>query len=129
VIVDTSALSAILLREPEEEQFLDLLLGADRVRIGAPTLVEAGLIASERGLSKELDDLLDLIAAEVVVFDAHMAGIAVDAFIRFGKGRHPARLNYGDCFSYATAKAFNEPLLFKGTDFAKTDVTPVETSA
>ena len=72
----------------------------------------------------ELDRILQDMEVEVIPHDAELARIARDAFIRFGKGRHPARLNCGDCASYALAKSLNIPLLFKGTDFAKTDIVP-----
>jgi ribonuclease VapC len=129
VIVDTSALVAILRREPEEDSFLDVLLGADRVRIAAPTLLEIQLVASGYRLSTELDELLDLVGAQVIPFDEGQARLAFEGFEKFGKGRHAAHLNFGDCFSYAASKELNEPLLFKGGDFAKTDVIPAQTSA
>jgi ribonuclease VapC len=115
VILDTSALMAILRREPERDAFTEALSGAARPAISAATLVELVLVSEGRGgpsVRPELDLLLSQSAIEVVPFTAEHAG----------KGRHPAGLNLGDCFAYALAQSRGEPLLFKGTDFAQTDV-------
>jgi ribonuclease VapC len=120
---------AILLHDPDGEHFVDLLLAADHVRIGAPTLLELHMAGATHELTDEIDELLDLIGAQVVPFDSEQLKYAIEAFTRFGKGRHSARLNFGDCLSYATARVYGEPLLFKGGDFAKTDITPAEKSA
>lgn len=122
MIVDTSALMAILLDEPEAERFTELCLALPRTRISAGTLLETRIVAAANRVGDELADLLDLIAAEVVPFDEDQAKLAFDAFAKFGKGRHAAGLNFGDCFAYAAARALEEPLLFKGGDFARTDV-------
>ena len=122
MIVDTSALVAILRGEPEAEAFIDLLLGADAARLSAGTLLEVHIVAAAYGCSAALDELLSLIDAEIVPFDADQARLAALGFRKFGKGRHPAGLNFGDCFAYAAARATGEPLLFKGRDFARTDV-------
>lgn len=122
MIIDTSAIIAILRGEPEEDRFTDLLLTADHPRISAATLFETRLVAlAYRGL-RELSDLLGLISPTVLPVDEHQAALAFEAFQKFGKGRHPAGLNFGDCFAYAAARALDEPLLFKGDDFGKTDV-------
>jgi ribonuclease VapC len=128
VIVDTSAVVAILLREPGHERLVDALAAATRVGIGAPTLVEAGIVLSHR-LGVDARGLLarfrETAGIEVVPFgDAHAAA-AVEAWLRFGKGRHRAGLNFGDCQSYAVARLAGEPLLFVGEDFAQTDLLPV----
>jgi ribonuclease VapC len=122
VIVDTSALIVLLRNEPEAEVFTDLLLGADETRISSGTLLETHIVASAHGSGDDLAEILELVNAEVVPFDARQAELAVQAFMKFGKGRHAAGLNFGDCFAYALARAFDEPLLFKGNDFSKTDV-------
>ena len=124
MIVDTSALIAILRREPEREQFRDALLASSKTSMSAVTLVEARIIAErEQGLA-ELDTLLAAAAIEVVAVDRVQADAAFEGFVRYGKGRHPAALNLGDLFAYALAKVTGEPLLFKGSDFARTDLVP-----
>jgi ribonuclease VapC len=127
VIVDTSALIAVLRREPEREQFRDALLTRPPVAMSAVSLVEARIIATrENGLS-ELETLLQVAAIEIVPIDGVQADVAFEAFLRYGKGRHPAALNLGDLFAYALAKVTGEPLLFKGNDFARTDLVPAYT--
>lgn len=129
MVIDTSALIAILNGAPESVA-LGRAIFADQVRlISAVTKLEAGMIACRRrGPSggASLDRLLNWISVSIVPFDDRQAGIARDAFVRFGKGRHNAALNIGDCAAYALAVAEAEPLLFKGTDFAATDVECVE---
>ncbi|WP_043359738.1 type II toxin-antitoxin system VapC family toxin [Belnapia sp. F-4-1] len=125
MIVDTSALIAILFHEVEAGEFIAAIDTASSVAIAAPTLVEAALVSEGRvgpSMRLELDDLLRTMKPEIVPFTAELAGIAQDGWRRFGKGRHPAGLNLGDCFAYALARHRNEPLLFKGDDFARTDV-------
>jgi ribonuclease VapC len=125
MIVDSSALVALVFREPETEQIVASLAEADFVAIGAPTLAETGIVlaaklgeASRALLSRLVEDL-DLI---VLPFTAAHGREAREAFLRFGRGRHPAALNYGDCLTYATAKLSGEPLLFIGDDFRQTDL-------
>jgi ribonuclease VapC len=125
MVIDSSALVAILLNEPEQTSLIDAIT-ADRTRIcGAPTLVETGMVIMSRrgepGLA-ELRAFYERAAVVTAGFGAEHVDLAVDAFRRFGKGRHPAALNFGDCFSYALAKATGEPLLFKGDDFSQTDI-------
>jgi ribonuclease VapC len=125
LILDTSALVAIVIREPGWERLLDRVTEAPAAGVGAPTLAEAGLVLTGR-IELEGKRLLALFVMEfeivVVTFgDAHWK-VAVDAFRRFGKGRHPAGLNFGDCLSYATAKLAGQPLLCTGKDFARTDL-------
>lgn len=125
MILDSSAVVAIAFREPGYEGLLDAIGRATRVGIGAPTLVETAVVLSARmsrdgrGLVSRL--LLEADVAIVPFTDAHF-GTAVDAWLRFGRGRHPAALNFGDCLSYATAFLASEPLLFTGNDFRRTDV-------
>jgi ribonuclease VapC len=123
MIVDTSALIAILRREPEGEAFRDKLLASATVSISAVGLVESRIIAEREGGRAELDTLLAAADVRVVPVDRAQADAASDAFLRYGKGRHPAALNLGDLFAYALAATAGEPLLFKGSDFARTDVT------
>ena len=123
--MDTSALIAILFKEPDAAAFIDAITGSERLAIAAPTLVEATTVSEGRvgpAMRVELDDLLRTLRPEIVPFTAELAGIAQEGWRRFGKGRHPASLNLGDCFAYALAKSRNEPLLFKGDDFSRTDV-------
>ena len=126
MVVDTSALLAVLFAEPECDAFLDLLADAEDPVISAATLLEASIVMRARigkaGI-EDLDRLLEAAAVRCVAFDREQATIAREAFERYGKGRHPAGLNFGDCFSYALAKTLTQPLLFKGTDFDRTDLT------
>lgn len=125
MVVDTSALVAILLREPGAEAF-ERALASARVRlVSAVTRVELSFVIEGRKGDAGRADLELLLQAggfEVVSVTPQQATIAIDAFRRFGKGRHPAGLNIGDCFSYALAKATDHPLLFKGDDFPRTDI-------
>ena len=125
MIVDTSAITAILFGEAEEDRFLDALVAAPKVRISAATLVEATMVIEGRGgtdMGDVIDSLLAEMGAEICPVTAETARIARDGWRRFGKGNHPAKLNLGDCFAYALAVERGEPLLFKGDDFARTDV-------
>ena len=129
MIVDTSALLAILQDEPERRAFNEALEGADARRMSAATFVEVSIVIEARhGLAgqRDLDHFLDRAGIEVISVDAEQAKVARGAFSRFGKGRHAAGLNFGDCFSYALASVLGEPLLFKGDDFRKTDLIPFE---
>lgn len=126
MIVDTSALFAILAKEPERELFTRMIGEAQDARISAATLVELRVVVESRfGPQKRrsLDALLRTLEIEVVPFDEEQATIASDAYRDFGKGSgHPARLNLGDCYSYALASQSGEPLLYKGADFSHTDL-------
>jgi ribonuclease VapC len=125
MVVDSSALIAILRGEPEEPAFRNAIRTAPNRLLGAPTRVEASIIAlgrrGEPGL-EQMQALIERLELEIVPHSDDHAKLAIEAFRRFGKGRHPAGLNYGDCFSYALAKATGEPLLFKGDDFSQTDI-------
>ena len=125
MIVDTSALMSILLRERGAERYAGALLGAERVRISAATALETFIVAIRRvgpdGESK-VDRLFGQFNVDVVPVDRDQVLLARTAFRTYGKGRHEAELNFGDCFAYALAKATGEPLLYKGNDFAQTDV-------
>lgn len=124
MIVDTSALVAVFLNEPGAEALVAKLGAAGAIAIGAPTLVETGIVLTAR-VGDEAQALLSQFLTEFGVVtvpfgDAHWRA-AVDAYRRFGKGRHKAGLNFGDCMSYATAKLAGQPLLCTGRDFAQTD--------
>lgn len=126
MVLDTSALLALLLNEPEAAAFARAL-EADPIRLlSAANLVETSIVIEARvgeAGGRELDLLVHKAAIEVVAVDAAQAELARDAYRQFGKGRHAAGLNYGDCFAYALAQSTGEPLLFKGDDFGKTDVS------
>jgi len=126
MVVDSSALVAILLAEAGYERLRDAIIRADEILVPAPVRVEAGIVMASRTGPGGLVDLADLLVrtgARVLPFtDAH-ARTATEAFLRYGKGRHPAGLNFGDCMAYAVAQAEGAPLLFTGDDFARTDVT------
>ena len=125
MIVDSSAIVAIVFREPGFEAVVERLASAESAAAGAPTLAETGIVLSAR-LKRDARGLLERLLQEFgiqsVPFSEEHWRAAHDAFLRFGKGRHPARLNFGDCLSYATAKLADQPLLFVGGDFAKTDI-------
>lgn len=125
MIIDTSALFAILADEPERRRFIESIEAADSLRLSAATLVEISIVIESRyggeGL-RDLDHFLARAGAELVPVDSEQAEIARRAFSRYGKGRHRASLNFGDCFSYALAITTGEPLLYKGDDFGQTDV-------
>ncbi len=125
MIVDSSAIVAIVTREPGYDVVLEQLGRAQRPAIGTPTLTEAAIVLSAR-LRKDARSLLSRLLAEagveVVPFGEAHFSVAVEAWLRFGKGRHPASLNSGDCMSYAVAKLADVPLLCVGDDFARTDL-------
>ena len=127
MILDTSAIIAILRREPEGPRLTERLLEAERPAISAANLVEAAMVIEGRGgreAGAGLDHLIAEVGIEVAPVTAETARRARDAWRLWGKGRHPAALNFGDCFAYALAQERAEPLLFKGGDFFRTDVTP-----
>ena len=125
MVIDTSALVAILAGEPERRAFLEAIDAADSRRMSAGSFVETSIVVEARygpeGVHA-LDRLLQRAAIDVVPVDLEQAREARRGFSRFGKGRDVAGLNYGDCFAYALASVFAEPLLFKGDDFVHTDV-------
>jgi len=129
IAIDTSALVAILFGEPEADAFQQCI-AAEAVYMSAVSLQEASMVLAgrrpERGAAawQRLDEFIRDVPIEIVAHGRELAEISRLAFLRFGKGRHPARLNCGDCASYALAKSLNIPLLFKGTDFARTDIVP-----
>lgn len=127
MVIDTSALVAILLSESERRQFNERIISDSRRLISAGTLLEASIVLETRRgeiAGRELDLFLHRAGIKTLPVDEDQAEIARGAFRKYGKGRHPAGLNFGDCFSYAAAVATGETLLFKGDDFTRTDVEP-----
>lgn len=129
IVVDSSALLAIIQGEPDANDFLDIIRQADHALISAVSVLEAGMVLRGRrgpdGVA-ELMALIESLAMDIVPFDAALAASALAAFDVYGKGIHPqARLNMGDCAVYALAKGMGAPLLFKGDDFTATDIVAV----
>ncbi|MEI8250504.1 MAG: type II toxin-antitoxin system VapC family toxin [Synechococcus sp. ELA057] len=127
LVVDTSALMAMLLEEPDAEALLDLAVQAPSLYLSTATRLELSLVAESVRHAvepSELEQLLLGLRVEVVPFDQEQMHWALQGWRHYGKGRHPAALNLGDCFSYGLAKALQAPLLFKGDDFAATDLMP-----
>ena len=125
MVLDTSAIIAVLQAEPEAECLVAALEAAVLRRISAATLVETGIVMQARygdAGAYEVDIFTDKLGVDILAVTADHAALARDAYRRFGKGRHRAALNYGDCFAYALAMALQEPLLFVGDDFSHTDV-------
>jgi len=125
MVIDTSALVAILLDEPERRAFNEKIEADPRRLLSAVTFVETALVIEARvgeAGGRELDLFLHRANVETVPVDADQAEIARRAFRRYGRGRHSAGLNFGDCFAYALVKTTGEPLLFKGDDFGRTDI-------
>jgi len=125
VVIDTSAMLAILLGEPERGKFLQLLSESETRLLSAANALETAMVVeSRRGevAGRELDLFLHRTKIEIVAVDAEQFAIARFAWRKYGKGRHPAAMNFGDCFAYALTKAFSEALLAKGEDFRRTDL-------
>ena len=125
MVIDTSALVAIFLAEPERKRFLDLIVEGGTRLISAANALETGIVLeAKRGeaAGREFDLFLVRANLLVVPVDGEQVEIARSAWRKYGKGRHSAALNFGDCFAYALAKSSGEPLLAKGTDFALTDI-------
>lgn len=127
IVADTSAMVAVVLGEPDAESFLAALTD-DEAWASAASVVEAGIVVEARqgpDATRDLELLISATIDRVVPLDQDHARAAVAAWRRFGKGRHQAGLNFGDCLSYATARLANAPLLFKGNDFSQTDLQTV----
>jgi ribonuclease VapC len=125
MVIDTSALAAIFFNEPERDSFRAAILGANARLISAATVLETGLVIEARrgeGAGREFDLFTVRANFQIVPVDAEQADAARSAWRKYGKGRHPASLNFGDCFVYALAKISGEQILAKGAEFAKTDV-------
>jgi ribonuclease VapC len=127
MVVDTSALFAILVGEDEPDQFEDLILRSPAAVISVVSIVETVIALTRKQLNIEasdIDGVLSTLGIAVRPVDVNQGLLARRAFLQYGRGRHPARLNFGDCFPYALAKARGDTLLFKGEDFSKTDLIP-----
>ena len=125
MIVDTSAVLAVLYAEPDSERFARAIASAPTCRISAANYLEAAIVVEGRGgpsAGYELDVFIERSGIEVVSVTFAQSRSARRAWRRFGRGNHAAGLNFGDCFAYALAETANEPLLFKGGDFARTDI-------
>ena len=125
MIVDSSAVLAILFSEPDARRHAGAIMAASPCRMSVANVLEASIVVERRGgdtAAHELDTLLESAEIELVPVTIEHLEAARRAWRRFGKGNHPAALNFGDCFAYALAKATGEPLLFKGEDFAQTDI-------
>jgi ribonuclease VapC len=129
MIIDTSAIIAILFEQDDAISYAKAITEADSCRISAATFVETAIVVEAQTRNnggRQLDAFIRRAGIVIEPVTEEQAHIARQAFIDFGKGRHAAGLNYGDCFSYALSKASREPLLFKGKDFAKTDLSPAQ---
>lgn len=125
IALDTSAVIAILKEEPEAAGFAQIIGAADRSFVSSISVLEASMVLISRGppeLAHRLDRLIEEMSIEIVPVDHVLALESRAAFVRYGKGRHAAGLNFGDCVSYALARSRDLPLLYKGDDFAKTDI-------
>lgn len=130
MVIDTSAIAAIFFNEPERAAYLQAINAAESKLISAATVVETGIVLESRqgeAVGREFDLFVIRAGLQVVPVDQDQAELARSAWRRYGKGRHRAGLNLGDCFAYAVSKFFDEPLLAKGTDFALTDIEVVKT--
>lgn len=125
MVIDSSAILAILQNEPERHMFNVAIAAADQRSLSAASLVELSIVIGARygaGAQADLDHFLNTAQIEIISVDRGQTELARSAFAQFGKGRHRAALNFGDCFSYALAKWLDQPLLFKGDDFCHTDL-------
>jgi ribonuclease VapC len=125
LILDSSAILAAILEEPGYSDILDSISNAQSVGVGAPTFVETAIVLSSklhRDARPQLNEFLRAAEAELIPMGPEHVDAAVDAFLRYGKGRHPAALNFGDCLTYSVAAVAGLSLLFTGNDFAKTDI-------
>jgi ribonuclease VapC len=122
IVVDTSALMAVVLDEPTAETCCEILARTDEIVISAATLTEALIVAARRGVGPLMQRLITGLGCQVVALTEQGAVKAAEAYAQWGRGVHPAGLNYGDCFAYALAQQRACALLFVGSDFAKTDI-------
>jgi ribonuclease VapC len=125
MIIDSSAILAVIGKEPGYERIIHELAASPGTRIGAPTRLESGIVLTARFGARgktALARFLQENSIQTAAFDESHVGVALDAYSRFGKGRHPAALNFGDCCAYAVASLADEPLLCIGDDFTKTDL-------
>ena len=120
--LDTSCVVAVALRESGYEIYMELLTHASTLHLSAVSRVELGIVAHNKSIARQVDALLAALKVKIEPFDAGQAALALTAFAKYGKGRHPAALNFGDCCTYALAKSLDLPLLYRGNDFAQTDI-------
>lgn len=129
MVVDSSALIALLLGEPEADGFVEAIAGASTRLVSAASYFETAIVMLSRvgqGAPDQVKRLLSALSIDIAPFTDDQAVIAIDAYRVFGKGSgHPASLNFGDCFTYALARATDQPVLFKGNDFGRTDIRTV----
>jgi len=125
IVADTSAFAAILFSEEDALRFIEAMFEREVV-VAAPSVFKLSMVHVRRrnGQPADVDALLERTGARIVAWTHEHARIASDAFLRFGKGHHAAKLNFGDCMAYALAKSLDAPLLYKGNDFALTDIRP-----
>ena len=128
MVFDTSAIIAIIFDEPERDAFLGVIARNATLVMSAATLYESSIVAfgkkPDQLVLRKVDNFLDELSVAIVPLDTEGARLAREAYLRYGKGFHPAGLNLADCFPYSLAKVRNEPLLFKGSEFLKTDIVP-----
>jgi ribonuclease VapC len=132
MVVDSSALVAILFGEAEADRFVDAIAEAEPRLISAANLLEAAIVVDNQlgsAAGRQLDRFVEQARIEIEPVTEEQVRIARQAYVDYGRGNHPARLNFGDCFAYALAKAAGEPLLFKGEDFARTDIRPYRSAS
>ncbi len=130
MVLDSSVLVSILLNEPEAARYVSAIENADKLFISAVNLFEIAMVIEgrkgKRG-EQQFYQLMTKLAPDIIPFDASQAQLAYLAWQRYGKGNHPAKLNFGDCCAYALAKHLEQPLLYKGQDFSQTDISSVIT--
>jgi ribonuclease VapC len=127
IVVDTSAIIAIARHEPEEPIFIDILDRSANTIMSAVSFLEAHMVLvgrRSRADLKAVDSTVSALGIEIVDVTRDQTALAINGFVAYGKGRHPAHLNLADCFTYALAKSRDAPLLFKGEDFIQTDIVP-----
>jgi ribonuclease VapC len=132
MVVDSSALVAILFGEAEADRFVDAIAEAEPRLISAANLLEAAIVVDNQlgsAAGRQLDRFVEQARIEIEPVTEEQVRIARQAYVDYGRGNHPAGLNFGDCFAYALAKAAGEPLLFKGEDFARTDIRPYRSAS
>ena len=122
IVVDTSALMAVLLNEPKADRCAEILSQSDPIFMSAGTLAEALIVYAGRNLAEDLERLIDGLGVQFLPVSAANARRVAEAYQKWGKGSHLAKLNFGDCFAYEAARELALPLLYVGDDFAKTDI-------
>lgn len=129
IVVDTSALIAILANETQGPSCRKIFEGEELILVSAGTVLEALIVAAKRGMSDQMRALLSAVTVKIIDVTPARSELAATAYTNWGKSFHPASLNFGDCFSYATAREFDCPLLYVGNDFSQTDIASAISSA